>query len=83
MFPHPIITVVSASLFITLLIIVFAGLSKLKELEKEEDEREENLKINIFPCRKCGQMVTPIFLKEDKWDYKCSCKNSWVLKIQI
>ena len=80
MFPHP-ITVVSASLFVTLLIVGFTVLSELRKMEDEETEWQETLKRNTFPCRKCGDMVIPVHLKKNKWGYKCSCKNSWILNI--
>jgi hypothetical protein len=76
----PYITIFSASIVIAL-IAGFTFLFQLKKLEDQKREEKEILERNTFPCRKCTKMVTPIFLKDDKWGYKCKCSNSWILKI--
>jgi hypothetical protein len=86
MFPINPITIVSASVVVTLLLIAgFTVLIKLNKIEQKEDrkrEKEQGILFKMtFPCRKCGRMITPVHIKDNKWGYKCSCKNSWILKI--
>lgn len=79
------ITVGTASVLVTLLVVGFTVLIKLNKIEDEENRKKEKqielLYKITFPCRKCGQMVTPSHIKEDRWFYKCRCKNSWFLNI--